>query len=250
MKKNISLLILAFLAVSCSNTTALEYTDKHFENTLNPDCKEFCTQAKLDIAYFDAGSSVADSINSKTFSFFRDVICLDEQPCDVANYDQLLASFIANYKDLEKDLGQEIVGWEATGDSEVYYQNDKIINIKIEYYIFTGGAHGYSGLMSYIFDLETGKSLNLEDYVTDIEKFTQIAERKFREKFKITADSNINATGFMFDKEYFELPENILFTDNGLTLYYNTYDIAPYVDGPQELKISYKDIQELLKNIN
>ncbi len=54
----------------------------------------------------------------------------------------------------------------------------------------------------------------------------------------------------MFEKEYFELPENILFTDSGLTLYYNTYDIAPYVDGPQELKISYEDIKELLKNIN
>lgn len=250
MKKNISLLILAFLAASCSKTTALEYTNKHYENTLNPDCEEFCTQAKLDIAYFEAGSSVADSINNKTFSLFKDIFCLGDQPCQVENYDQLLASFIGSYKDLEKELAQEIIGWEATGKSEVYYQNDKIINIKIEYYIFTGGAHGYSGLTSYIFDLETGKSLSLEDYVIDIKKFTQIAELKFRKKFKITTDSNINATGFMFEKEYFELPENILFTDSGLTLYYNTYDIAPYVDGPQELKISYEDIKELLKNIN
>lgn len=250
MKKILSLLILAFSVISCSKTTTLEYTDKHYENTLNPDCEEFCTQAKLDIAYFNAGSSVADSINNKTFSLFRDVICLSDQPCQVDTYDQLLNSFIDSYKDLEKELSQEIVGWEATGKSEVNYQNDKIINIKIEYYIFTGGAHGYSGLISYIFDLETGKTLNLEDYITDVERFTTIAELKFREKFKITTDSNINATGFMFEKEYFELPENILFTDSGLTLYYNTYDIAPYVDGPQELEISYEDIKELLKNIN
>ena len=250
MKKNISILIIAFLAVSCSKTTTLEYANKHFENNPNPDCEEFCTQAKLNIAYFDEGNSVADSINNKTFSLFKDVICLGDQPCQVDNYDQLLASFIGSYKDLEKEFAQEMVGWEVTGKSEVYYQNDKIININIEYYLFTGGAHGYSGLNSYIFDLETGQTLNLDNYITDIDKFTQIAELKFREKFKITADSNINATGFMFEKEYFELPQNILFTDNGLILYYNTYDIAPYVDGPQELEIPYKDVQQLLKNIN
>ncbi len=104
MKNKISIFILAFLAVSCSKTTTLEHSDKHYENTLNPDCKEFCTQAKLDIAYFEAGSSVADSINNKTFSLFKDIFCLGDQPCQVENYDQLLASFIGSYKELEKGI--------------------------------------------------------------------------------------------------------------------------------------------------
>ncbi len=248
MKKTISLLILAFLAISCSKTTALEYSEKHFENILDPNCGELCTQAKLDIVYFEEGSSVADSINNKTFALFRDIICFGEDPCQATTYDQLLASFIGTYKELEKELDQEMIGWEASGTSEVHYQDDKIINIKVEYYIFTGGAHGYSGLNSFIFDLETGKTLALEDFITDIDKFTKLAERKFREKFKITPDTNINATGFMFENEYFELPENILFSKDGITLYYNTYDIAPYVDGPQELDLSYADLKELLKN--
>ena len=50
----------------------------------------------------------------------------------------------------------------------------------------------------------------------------------------------------MFEDEKFQLPQNIFFTDKGLLLYYNSYEIASYADGPKELLFSYKEVNDYL----
>ena len=71
-------------------------------------------------------------------------------------------------------------------------------------------------------------------------------KKKFRAKYKIPASKPINATGLMFEDEKFQLPQNIFFTDKGLLLYYNSYEIASYADGPKELLFSYKEVNDYL----
>ena len=51
----------------------------------------------------------------------------------------------------------------------------------------------------------------------------------------------------MFDTEVFALPQNIFYTDKGLLLYYNQYEIAAYSEGNQELMLSYEELGNLLK---
>ena len=72
------------------------------------------------------------------------------------------------------------------------------------------------------------------------------AEKKFRAKYKIPANKSINATGLMFENEKFNLPENIFYTDDGLLLYYNSYEAASYADGPKELLLPYKEVNDYL----
>ncbi|MFV8388928.1 RsiV family protein [Flavobacterium sp. LB1P71] len=59
-------------------------------------------------------------------------------------------------------------------------------------------------------------------------------------------NKSINATGLMFEDEKFYLPQNIFYTDKGLLLYYNSYEAASYADGPKELLLSYKEVNEYL----
>ena len=45
----------------------------------------------------------------------------------------------------------------------------------------------------------------------------------------------------MFEDDVFQLPQTYFFTDKGLLLYYNVYEIASYADGPKELLIPYTE---------
>ncbi|MDG1871842.1 MAG: RsiV family protein, partial [Flavobacterium sp.] len=77
-------------------------------------------------------------------------------------------------------------------------------------------------------------------------EFEAFAEKKFRFQFKIPANHGINATKFMFEDDKFQLPLNMFFTDKGLLLYYNRYEIASYADGPQELLLTYDELKGYL----
>ena len=50
----------------------------------------------------------------------------------------------------------------------------------------------------------------------------------------------------MFDGETFYLPENIGFTQEGIQLLYNQYEVASYADGPIVLTLSYKEVKDYL----
>ena len=158
----------------------------------------------------------------------------------------MLASFIDSYEKLQKEFPNDTFGWEAEVTGSVKYQSESVLNIEINHYTYTGGAHGYQGLRSLLFDPSTGKSISNKELFNDTDAFMAFAEKKFRAKYKIPADKSINATGLMFENEKFNLPQNIFYTDNGLLLYYNSYEAASYSDGPKELVLPYKEVNDYL----
>lgn len=245
MKKNIGILCFAFLIVSCKDKSALSHSKETFEQNITSDCAEFCPYAKLEIVLFDNKNQVSDSINTKIFEHFKEILSFEDEPHTVTDYNELLKSFLESYQKLQKEFPDESIGWEMDGTSEILFQNEKIINIKTEYYLYTGGAHGNSGVHSFFFDSKTGKNISKEKMFTDLNEFSRFAEKKFREKFNIRPESNINSTGFMFEDDVFHLPETILFTKKGILLLYNNYEIASYSDGQQELFIPFKEIKSL-----
>ena len=120
------------------------------------------------------------------------------------------------------------------------------MNIRIDHYTFTGGAHGYEGLQSLLFDPDTGKSISNDKLFKNKNAFKAFAEKKFRAKYNIPESGSINATGYQFEEDKFELPQNIFYTDKGLLLHYNQYEAASYADGPKELFFPYTEINEFL----
>lgn len=247
MKKNVGILLFAFLFVNCKDNSALSYTQEIFKQEVEADCAELsCPSAKLEITLFESENKVADSINKKIFEYFKEVLSFEEQPYTAANYDELLQSFLSSYEKLREEFPQDAIGWEAIGKTEISFQNEKIINLRTEYYLYTGGAHGNSGVHSFIFDLTTGQNLTGNDIFMDLDGFGSLAENKFREKYHIKQGANINSTGFMFEDDVFRLPETILFTKKGVLLIYNTYEIASYADGTQELLIPFEEVKSFL----
>lgn len=244
MKKFLTLAFLVLFLSSCKNE--LTFKEAHFEKKSSLPCKENCPIVTLTVPVAENVPIVADSINKKVFSVVREIIYFGEQPYPSSDYQGLLDSFIASYDEMKQKNPKEIFGWEGKIEGEVVYESDSILNIKIKHYTFTGGAHGYEGTRSLLFDPNTGKNIPNEFLFRDLNKFKAFAENKFRTKYKIPTEENINAEGLMFENDVFELPLSIFYTEKGILLYYNTYEVASYADGPKELFLSYEELKPYL----
>lgn len=244
MKHSVIFAILALLFISCSNE--LTFEDRYFEKKTTLPCNENCPQITVKIPFAKDVPVVADSINKKIFSVLKGIIYFGEKPYSSTDYKGLLDSFIGSYETVQKDFPEDTFGWEGKIEGRVIYQSDSILNIEINHYTFTGGAHGYQGLRSLIFNPDTGKSIPNDQLFKDKSAFKAFAEKKFRTKYNIPENKSINATGFQFEDDKFQLPLNIFYTDKGLLLHYNQYEAASYADGPKDLFLTFNEVNNYL----
>ncbi len=245
MKHLVVFAVFLFLITGCSNE--LTFKELTFQKKTTLPCRQNCASISVKIPVANAVPVVADSINKKVFSVVKEIVYFGEKPYMATDYNDLLTSFIDSYEKLQKEFPNDTFGWEAKIEGSVKYQSQSVLNIEINHYTYTGGAHGYQGLRSLLFDPSTGKSIPNVELFHDKNAFMAFAEKKFRAKYKIPANKSINATGLMFEDEKFNLPQNIFYTDKGLLLYYNSYEAASYADGPKELLLPYVEIEEFLR---
>lgn len=226
---------------------ALAFANKDYSQKSKVGCRDtLCTYVRISVPEASGMGEVSDSINNKVFHVARSIVYFGEKPTNAKSYNELMTSFITSYEELKKDFAESFP-WEAKIKARVDYQSDSIINIKLNNYMFTGGAHGYEGNRSLIFNAKTGRSLTSDQILKDKKAFTAFAEKKFRSKFNIPAGKSINITGLMFENDKFILPQNIFYTDNGLLLLYNAYEIGSFADGAKELLIPYSEADAFLK---
>ncbi|MCX7551147.1 DUF3298 and DUF4163 domain-containing protein [Xanthomarina sp. F2636L] len=147
--------------------------------------------------------------------------------------------FNNEYTTFKNDFSDSVLSWEAQIDGEVMYQSPDIISMAITTYLNTGGAHGNLSISFLNFNAQTGKQLKNEDLLEDHLAFIEIAKTYFDEEI---ADKK----ELYFEPENFKLPENIGFSEEGVILLYNTYEIAPYSSGITEIQIPWQDLQTSL----
>ncbi|RZJ56223.1 MAG: DUF3298/DUF4163 domain-containing protein [Flavobacterium sp.] len=244
MKPHIFLISLFLTFISCNKE--LSFENETFDKKTTLPCDKDCPQVSIDVPIAKKHGIISDSINKKIFSVIEDIVYFGEKPLKSTDYNVLASSFIASYEEMHKKFPSETFGWEAKIIGNVEFQSDQILNIKIDHYTFTGGAHGYQGFRSLLFNPKTGKIIFNDQIFKNPKEFQAFAEKEFRAKYNIPAKVNINATGLMFENDKFQLPQNIFYTDEGLLLYYNSYEAASYADGPKEILFPYDKISNYL----
>ncbi|MEO7977558.1 DUF4163 domain-containing protein [Flavobacterium sp.] len=243
--KHYILLVFLFLTLTSCNKE-LSFENELFEKESPIPCEKDCPKITIDIPIASNIPIVSDSINKKVFSVVKEIVYFGEKPLNAKDFKNLTTAFISSYEEMHKKFPDETFGWEAKVKGNIEYQSDQILNIKIEHYTFTGGAHGYQGFRSLLFNPETGKTIFTNQIFKSEKEFKAFAEKEFRAKYKIPSKSNINATGLMFEDDKFQLPQNIFYTNEGLLLYYNSYEAASYADGPKELLFPYDKVNKYL----
>ena len=133
---------------------------------------------------------------------------------------------------------------EAYCRNELYAQaEDCVTSLYTDRYSYLGGAHGNTIRDSQTWDFSTGKQIRLPDFFPNNPKFTdfiftgiqqQIEEQiktdsaEYFDDFPSLIRGNFNLNGFYVHP-------------NGIVIYYQQYDIAPYVRGIPEFFFPFQD---------
>lgn len=207
---------------------------------------ENCPTVSISIPKAMDKTKLSETVNIALREEIIALLNFDEES-DAQNLEGAVHAFVKDYQDLNGKFPEESMPWEATIDGVVTYESKKILTIRLASYLFTGGAHGYTTNRFLNFDKEHGTELEGGELFKSEEDFIILAESEFRKQENIPSKAPINSTGFMFETESFHLPENIGYTDDGLLLFYEPYEIASYADGPIILTLSFKDVNPFLR---
>ncbi|SCH53320.1 DUF3298 and DUF4163 domain-containing protein [Romboutsia sp. 1001713B170207_170306_H8] len=147
--------------------------------------------------------------------------------------------------DLSKDKNQQYVKYqyEAYSEYDVTYNKNNIISIPLTTYNFTGGAHGITYLKSFNYNLLTGDKILLSDM------FKKDVDYKKVINDYINSEINKNKELYFTGKEGFNgISDNQDFyiEDDGIVIYFQVYDIAPYYVGIPKFKIDNNQFKKYL----
>jgi hypothetical protein len=235
------LFIAAILLVGCNDENQLVLEPVQLTNSGCNDCPDISITYPRVLEDTQLGNSLNRGVEEEIIALltFSDTLA-------VTSVEEAIKSFTNGYAELKKVYPKEAIDWEAQIDARVSFENNKIISIQMDSYLFTGGAHGYASTQFLNFDKEKGIEIDTEAFFKDLLEFRNYVEGKFRKQEKIPNDAPINSTGFMFEQDTFYLPENIGLTSKGILLLYNQYEVASYADGQIELLIPYKEAKNFL----
>ncbi|MDT7829063.1 DUF3298 and DUF4163 domain-containing protein [Pricia sp. S334] len=204
-----------------------------------------CPEISIEIPRAIERTKTAAAINTALREEIIAMLLFDDE-VEVSDLDDALISFSNGYAELQKRYADETTPWEAKIDGEIVYEDPKILTVQLDSYVFTGGAHGYSAKRFLNFDKQRGVELENWQLFQNRKDFQKYAETKFREQEGISSEAPINQTGLMFEQNRFYLPENIGFSEEGVKLLYNPYEVASYADGPIVLTLPFKEVKPYL----
>ncbi len=127
-----------------------------------------------------------------------------------------------------------LVSYGLTSFLEITQNDSNFLSMYIDYYTYTGGAHGNLTRMPFVYDREGNKYENLEDILSPETTIADVEVEINKQMKKI-----IEENGPMFYKDTFAFedlytPPYFYIKDNILVIYFQTYEIAPHAAGIQE----------------
>ena len=237
--KKIALLVLVLLTItSCNKEVNLTFTESNFNITEK-------AIIEINIPNADGNNSVSKSINSTIENFIVNAISFSEDSLINLSLKDAVKKFDSIYVAFKDDFEENPLIWEMLIDGEVTYQSPALTCIAINSYLNTGGAHGNMTISFLNFNSQTGQLLHLDDHIKNKIDFIKLAEKYFN--IKLQESSNEDVFDNYFLGEDFHLPENIGFSDEGVILLYNVYEIAPYSEGITEFTIPFEEALPYLK---
>ena len=126
----------------------------------------------------------------------------------------------------------------------IFSNKNDLLTIKYSGDGFTGGAHGYYYEFYKVFDLQTKKTLQLSDVLSD--KNPKIWSKILMDHF-LKNDLENGQSEMLLVKEI-PLNDNFYFDQDHLYFLYNQYEITAYAAGPVLIKVPFSAIQTILKS--
>lgn len=243
--KQLLFLFSIILLVSCSNDP--KFTEKQIEKTTE-NCDEDCLNINFSYLFCEKPSEFAENFNKEMES--QIVNFLLSSPADSlkvsgVSIEEGIDSFMKDYKNIHEHF-PDIAPYELMLNDSISFQNDKIVSLVSKRYSYTGGAYGFSSTIFLNFETSNGKIIPNEALFKNANEILKIAENYFKKEQGMILSDDLNEKGFWFEDNKFHFPQNIGLSTTHLILFYNPYEIAPYVDDTFEVKIPIEEVKSFL----
>lgn len=199
---------------------------------------------EVNIPKFEGNKEVADNINTSIEHYTINSIVSGET--DAKSIKEASEVFNSEFKKFSGQFPEATQAWEAFVDGEVTYQSSEIICVAINTYTNTGGAHGNSVISFLNFNPSNGKVYKNEDLIDNTDDFKSLAKAHFNDSMNTTFEWFESAKIELWKNGY-KLPENIGFSEDGLILIYNVFEIPALEKGFTEFTIPYEELSDHLK---
>ena len=238
-----------FLLLACSNTTeilvaAASFSEEELEICIDVSCPE------INISYITVtgDEEISAVINDNVKNFIIESLYLGDETMlpSAKNIAEAAKQFVEMYRTHSAEFPDMQMEYFAEIKVKETYKSENLLSLRMNQYLFTGGAHGYGATSFTNFDLHTGMPIPIEDLFKDYEAFEEFVEARFRKANDILENDSINSTGFWFEEDEFYLPEALGFTESSLIIIFNQYEIASYAAGPINLEIPIEEVSPFL----
>jgi hypothetical protein len=195
-------------------------------------CDTICTQLSFDFVSFDNPTSLSGVLIADQLNHYALHKLLPED-LDYGTFHDVLLIYERNshlYSEETNCSINEVVG------------NPKIFSVSIGHDGYgCGAAHGYFESDLYHFNPKDGAQLTWDDFFEADQQIvlTIVAEEEWKKMLK--------ENEWAADYGEFFLSDDFLFDEQGLHLFYDPYEIAPYAMGAPEILLQPKDFKPLLR---
>ena len=131
--------------------------------------------------------------------------------------------------------------YEVYVEFNVTYNKNCTLSLYFDRYEYTGGAHGMTYRSSDTWNLQKGIRMELTDFFPDKENYTEWIQKNIIDQIK----QEMKKDNAMFFDEYADLvkenfnAKNFYLSEDGVVIYFQLYEIAPYASGIQTFTIPY-----------
>lgn len=143
-----------------------------------------------------------------------------------------------------KEMGYPFNPYALDVQYTVTYNDNCRLSVYRDAYRYTGGAHGVTPRASDTFDLESGRRLCLAEFFPCVPHWPSALLGVILAQ----AEAAMTETPELFFENYRELilrwfkPESFYLTAEGITVYYQQYDIGPYAIGIVEFTAAWDQV--------
>ncbi len=131
-------------------------------------------------------------------------------------------------------------GLTLMSEYEVFRNDQQVISLVQRVYQYTGGAHGMTLQTAYTIDLVTGRNQFLADLFVSGSDY---AERLSRIVRKVGVDRKLP----LWDFKGIGAHSTFFLSDEGLVLFFQPYEIAPYSEGIVKILVPYGNLADILQ---
>ncbi len=152
-----------------------------------------------------------------------------------------------NQEDAKQNLLDNPDYWypyESLEQASVRRADTKVLSILYNGYTYTGGAHGFPYFWGESYDVTTGELLSLSDVVTKKDGLSDLIWKELSEAYPDeTWDGEADLADLMEAEDVLSWTLDY----NGITFYFNPYDLAAYAYGRQQVTLSFLEYPDLVK---